>query len=580
MAEILARELGYLALALVQAGCFILRSPGLTFATYLDLLKANKARLLHQEIKQGVDSYTHTVYTTWEMSFEKLSPGTQTFLQICGFLHHEGIAVDIFKRAVSNLLAYSKEANEPLQQKIVAFLKSLSTDEGAWDQLAFLAIATELASYSLIQQSAYPTFSIHPLVHSWSQHRLSPEEKASLQQLAISILCLSITDDRDAAGFAHRRLLLPHMDAVLPYPLSKMNMEAADRFTAVYDVQCRWGKLEDLSRVTAKTRAGLFGEEHPEALKSKQQLAKALRGQGRHCEAEVHEVALVEQGKRAFGLEHADTLGSMVSLASTYRKQGRYSEAEPVELQALKVRKRVLGAHHPDTLSSMANLAATYHAQGRYDEARRLQAEALELRKIVLGTEHPDTLRSMASVASTIREQGQLTEAEALEVRILEVQTRVLGSEHPDTLFAMASLASTIRAQGRCSAAEKLDVQVLELRTQLLGSDHPDTLCSMAIMAATMCHQGRYNEAETLGTTTLESRKRVLGTEHPDTLHSMVDLAVIYLKQGRNTEAIPLGFVASSAYRRNLGASHPETLWCTRMLGEGFRIGTSSADDD
>ncbi|KAJ7445409.1 hypothetical protein B0H11DRAFT_1930631 [Mycena galericulata] len=89
----------YLPLAIIQAGAFIAKSGALN--TYLALYTQNKARLLHEKPTQSHDNYAWTVYTTWQISFEQLSLPAATLLQLCSFLHHQGIYEGIFSGASS-----------------------------------------------------------------------------------------------------------------------------------------------------------------------------------------------------------------------------------------------------------------------------------------------------------------------------------------------------------------------------------------------------------------------------------------------------------------------------------------------
>ncbi|KAF8224414.1 hypothetical protein L208DRAFT_1410248 [Tricholoma matsutake] len=41
------------------------------------------------------------VYTTWQISFEQLSSEAATFLQLCAFMHHDGISEEMFRKATS-----------------------------------------------------------------------------------------------------------------------------------------------------------------------------------------------------------------------------------------------------------------------------------------------------------------------------------------------------------------------------------------------------------------------------------------------------------------------------------------------
>ena len=66
---------------------------------------------------------------------------------------------------------------------------------------------------------------------------------------------------------------------------------------------------------------------------------------------------MIEISQRILGTEHPDTLKSMNNLALTYWSQGRQPEAEEMMAQVLKIRKRTLGTEHPDTLASMNNIS-------------------------------------------------------------------------------------------------------------------------------------------------------------------------------------------------------------------------------
>jgi tetratricopeptide (TPR) repeat protein len=64
----LADALGYLPLALEQAGAFIAQTKIITLARYLDLFNQQNLKLLSKGGRQG--SYRHTVDTTWDLSLQ------------------------------------------------------------------------------------------------------------------------------------------------------------------------------------------------------------------------------------------------------------------------------------------------------------------------------------------------------------------------------------------------------------------------------------------------------------------------------------------------------------------------------
>ncbi|KAJ7468132.1 P-loop containing nucleoside triphosphate hydrolase protein, partial [Mycena latifolia] len=161
------KALWYLPLAIVQAGAFILKSGSLN--SYLALYTKNKEQLLRQKPAQSHDDYAWTVYTTWQISFVKLSFPAAMMLQLCSFLHHGGISEQIFKNASMYTFPTSGPSKQELQIP-VEFLSHFLGPDGVWDSLHFWNVANELLGYSLINfNAAGNVFSIHPLVHTWSR---------------------------------------------------------------------------------------------------------------------------------------------------------------------------------------------------------------------------------------------------------------------------------------------------------------------------------------------------------------------------------------------------------------------------
>ncbi|KAJ7921583.1 P-loop containing nucleoside triphosphate hydrolase protein, partial [Mycena leptocephala] len=163
----IVKALSYFPLAIVQAGAFILESGALD--TYLGLYMKNRAQLLSERPAQTHDDYSWTVYTTWKMSFDKLTLPAAMFLQLCSFLHREGISEEIFRRAVTYRFPSWGPSQEQLE-KPLEFLSYLLTPTGEWNPLSFLKLTNEIKAYSLISfDPSRKVFSIHPLVHAWGR---------------------------------------------------------------------------------------------------------------------------------------------------------------------------------------------------------------------------------------------------------------------------------------------------------------------------------------------------------------------------------------------------------------------------
>lgn len=175
-----------------------------------------------------------------------------------------------------------------------------------------------------------------------------------------------------------------------------------------------------------------FGEEDPNTLMSRNNLAVALYDQGRYTEAEHEHRAVMAIRERVLGAEHLDTLMSRNNLANALCVQGKYAEAELEHRESLALFERVFGAEHPDTLSSRNNLANALGAQGKYQEEEKEDRSVLAIRKRVLGPEQREVFRSGFNLALNLARQNKLPEALEIAQQAENGHKQVMGENHAD----------------------------------------------------------------------------------------------------------------------------------------------------
>ncbi len=347
-----------------------------------------------------------------------------------------------------------------------------------------------------------------------------------------------------------------------------------------------------------RRRPEILGEEHPDTLATRHNIAQQMGQQGRYAEAEAEFRAVWEIQRRPenLGEEHPDTLTMRPNIAQQMGYQGRYAEAEAEFRAVWEIRRRPenLGEEHPDTLTTRHNIAQQMGQQGRYAEAEAEFRAVWEIRRRpeILGEEHPDTLVTRHNIAYQMGQQGRYAEAEAEFRAVWEIRRRpeILGEEHPDTLTTRANIADEMGQQGRYAEAEAEYRAVWEIqrRPEILGEEHPDTLRTRANIAQQMGNQGRYAEAEAEFRAVWEIRRRpeILGEEHPDHMRTKYWLAKVLDEQGKRDQATQLldGLMEEmTAYfdkhhlwirelESYLSERHPES--CQKQNAEGG-VGTS-----
>ena len=269
-------------------------------------------------------------------------------------------------------------------------------------------------------------------------------------------------------------------------------------------------------------------------------ITRAYSSAGRLSEAiRVHE-QLVADSIVILGEDHPNTLTSRNNLAYVYQQAGRLTEAIALFEQVLTARIRILGEDHPNTLTSRNNLAGAYHSVGRLTEAITLYEQTLTDSIRILGEDHPNTLTSRNNLAGAYHSVGRLTEAITLYEQILTDSIRILGEDHPNTLTIRNNLAATYRSAGNLTEAIALYEQVLTARTRVLGKNHPDTLATLNALARIYKAEGPLSEAIALYEQVLTARTRILGKNHPDTLATLNALARAYKDAGFQNKATAL----------------------------------------
>jgi tetratricopeptide (TPR) repeat protein len=438
----LARELGYLPLALEQTAAYIAApGAGVDFAGYLRLYHEATAELLERR-PRGSTEYPDSVMTTWQVTVAKLSPEARALLRLCAWYADTPIPRALVMQGAEEVLALAMSFGPaaPLSGPTAAELRMRDA-------------LTELARYSMILGATDTTFRVHGLVQTVERVRAEADSAAAdARDRALTRLTDLFPDAYDdPAQWPLCRFLLPHQRVLLTWSFP----DSATERTA-----------------TLLNLAGDFLEGSGDAAGALPLYQRALEG-----------------SERVLGKEHPGTLTSVDNLAGCTLDLGDAARALPLYRRALEGRERVLGAEHPDTLTGVNGLAGCLYALGDAAGALPLYRRALDSRERVLGKEHPDTLTSVNNLALCMKELGDAAEALPLYRKALDSRERVLGKEHPDTLISVNNLALCMQELGDAAGALPLLRRALEGSERVLGREHPGTLTKVNNLASCLTLQ-------------------------------------------------------------------------------------------
>ncbi len=540
-AAALAADLGYLPLALEQAGAYLFET-GTSLADYRQMLGQ-----VMDTAAGGIDP-ERTIARIWRhtlTAIERRNPQAVTLLDAMAWLAPD----DIPRNLLAPLCPDPRTLGEAL---------------GA------------LHAYNMIAYSAdRENISVHRLVQAVLRHRpaTDPDGYPPGRQNAEHLIRQALPDeDTDTPQWER---LLPHVIAVADSapPHSPASPETTDAYRIAAQhlhLQGHDAHAIPLWRSILAQYEQVLGDTHPQTLASRNNLAYAYESAGDLARAIPLYEAILAQREQTLGDTHPQTLASRNNLASAYESAGDLERAIPLYEVTLAQREQTLGDTHPHTLISRNNLANAYQEAGDLERAIPLLETTLAQREQILGDTHPQTLISRNNLANAYESAGDLEWAIALLETALAQCEQILGDTHPQTLISRNNLAGAYSSIGDLEWAIPLYEAIFAQREQTLGDTHPQTLASRNNLAYAYELVGDLERAIALHEITLVRCERVFGNVHPKTLISRSNLASAYESAGDLAQAIPLLETTLTQREQTLGDTHPDTLISRNNLASAY----------
>lgn len=551
-AKELVQEMGGLPLALDQAGAYI-EETGCSIHDYLQRYQHHRMALLKR--RGGlIHDHPEPVATTWNISFQQVEtahPLVSDLMYFCAFLAPDAIPEEFIGESAAEM----DTSMQPLVHDLVALDSAIEV----------------LRRFSLVKRDpSTRTLSLHRLVQAVLRDTLSEEMQRIWAERVVHALDNALyTKSENILDIRQR--YLPHiLQGTILIAQGNMQFYEAARLLSqtgkILSDQAEYEEAEPLLQRALLIYEQILGPEHPDTVKSLNNLAQLYQTQSRYEEAEVLWQRALSIHKHLWGPDHPDTALALSHLALLYQHQGRYQEAEPILVQALNIIESALGTEHSNVATPLHSLARLYHFQGRYSEAEPLYKHTLAIQSNTIGAEHLDTAVTLNNLARLYHVLGRLHDAETLFLRALAIQEKVHGPDHPHTATSLHNLAGIYQDQERYQEAEALLLRAITIKENMLGK-HPSTAASFNALAYLYYIQNRHEEAERLFQRAVAMKESILG-EHPITATTLNDLARLYHAQGRYEEAEPLFRRALLIEEKAFGPEHPDIGSILRNLAE------------
>ncbi|MFB8760703.1 tetratricopeptide repeat protein [Streptomyces nigra] len=482
-ADLLARRLGGLPLALRMAGVYLAEVIGMPDAFREPETPAEFdafRRALDGPAGQGLNP-AQVIAETWRLALD--------------LLHRRG-----FRYAAEVLELLSVFADAPVPHALVLRAQVLQRQPGfeGIDGGTLWRTLRALAGLSLIDLCPAPEghdggasegaarspecLRVHPLIRDVSRTPRYLALAAGLLQDACAVE--RVGKPEEPSSWAAWSVLAPHALELVEREDDLASLPDAGQVSAAdaAEMAARFLQARGLSRragtvfrKVVRLRMRVLGAAHPETLTAQHNLAGALHDIGELGQAEAVYRKVWQAHRDARGAEFTHALTARHELGRVLHDEGRLDEAQQHLSAVLDVRRRLLGEQHGHTLSAQHELARVLHDLGLLREACREYGFVLAARRDQLGDEHPRTLTTLHNLACLMQDEGELAEAQQQFERVHVVRSRVLGEVHPQTLWTGYRLGCVLRDRGDTVRARALLLHVRDGLSAVLGEGHAQT---------------------------------------------------------------------------------------------------------
>lgn len=549
LAGSIAAELGYLAIALDQAGATIRRNI-YTLEKYLHSYLGYRHRLLSSPSQ--FPTIEANVITTWEIPFRQIEKRNSieyrdavTLMHIFAFLHFESISEEIFYASWISV--------ETVDDRLPELLRLDSKYSEIAQARLRLAISV-LCDYSIIDyDSDRGVCALHPVVHRWARTRLAEKDQATFWlDCTVQLLTRCISPHLEVSGRHFRRSLLPHIDSCIEllqsnnpnFPGSTKVANHLERFASLYADNGKWRLALRLQRQVANYRARCLGKAHEDTLRIQRGVSSSLWNLFQVKDAiDVQQRLLwtrwwyrhsFREWTTLWKPDHIDYCIALDDLTQSLWLAGLRHLSKRTGERAVAGFLKRLGPDDPSTLNAMFNLGRTYHHLGEFEKSHKLLVSVLKKRRLFFGPNHPETLMARNELGMCFYAQkSHLAAAERLVAGVMKARRQILGEEHAYTLWSINDLSKILCERGRAAEAVARLESLIPVVERTLGPDHVGMNMTKGNLARAYVRCQKWSDAEAM----LSQMLDIINDEHPDWIETMCGYVHVQIQLAKFSQA-------------------------------------------
>ena len=437
----LVRELGYLPLAIVQAGAYLTETQDY-IPNYLKIYRESRKNIWNWKPEQRAKSYV-SVATVMTLSFKKIKTRAESVRLLCliSFLAPDDLPNVLWKSdprikddTIRTIFATPADFNEAIAP--------LCTYSFVWRTPAKISI------HRMVQDVVRDILEGQVWDHGGILDVFEDSSKKTTKYWitrTVETLDVAYPDADVAENWQVCESINPHILVCMEH--------------------CTRNHVATNEMISLRLSIGVYESRH-----------------GSYTVAEMHFEEALLLCENAFGVDHINTANTINNLGSTYDSQGKYDEAIVQYQRALRIFENAFGVDHINTADTINNLGLTYHRQGKYNEAIVQYQRALRIYENAFGVDHINTADTINNLGLTYDSQGKDDEAIAQYQRALRIYENALGVDHIHTADTIMNIALLYKHQGNVNLAKEQSLRGYHIFKTNLGEFHPKTQKAILIL--------------------------------------------------------------------------------------------------
>ncbi len=611
-------SLGGLPLALVQAGTYMARFE-CSFVEYLNMFENAKRmeemkQLMRntEEVKAIIESQ-RSIWTTWKISVEKLSPKGYAVLRAMAMLGHGGVEEAIVMGIVKGFAAEGSESVRGTFQEVVIeelvqgsslICRKEREREGKegytyrMHRLVWRFIMNDIERGSALWNEVYSAALV--TIHEAVATELEKEGK-SFETLP------DVFGNNHDEFVAHATALVTHH--TLPVQDAKIRnvLEVEDIHRYCGEAMGFMGKTEEevhvwkclvdiLNHLEVANRRGSssvrstdvqYSEYQGKELKSRiadvyNSLGIALLTNGDLNDAASKHEESLELYRAIHGHEkpHPDIATSLGNLGRVYKRQGKLNKALEMHEQSFEMKLAIHGHGKPHLTiaTSLDNLGRVYKALGRLNEALEKHEQSLEMKLAIHGHDkpHPTIATSFDNLGRVYKALGRLDEALEKHNQSLEMELEIHGHDklHPDIATSLSNIGRVYEGLGKLDESLEKHVQSMAMKLAIYGHDkpHPAIATSLSNLGRVYARLGKLDKALEKYEQSMEMYLAIHGNNkhHPAVAMSLRNLANVYSRLDKLDKSLEKQKQSLEAYLAIHGHDEPHLSFASSLNNLGL----------